>query len=401
LDQSLPNTVNPEAGDRSRKFSRNSLLKRYGFLLSWVPPLLLILSGWAAYLSGDGAWLWLLVIAAFVGIPIADQIFGRDNANPAEQARESLQEDRYYVRIMYINVVLHWSAIVFMAWIIATLDTSWIYLLGGMLSAGVSNGFSIVTGHEMGHKVMDARQSLAARVLLACSGFGQYTLHHNADHHNRVATPGDHSSARMGESIYRFFPREVIGTFHSSWALEKSRLARKGKSVWSLANKTLQSALLTVVSYTTLIALFGVIMIPYLAIASLFAWWLLSSASYVEHYGLLRPKDSHGNYVPCDAGHAWNSNYLVSNLITLQVQRHSDHHLRPSVPYQVLEIDDNMPMLPQGYPSMFLLAAVPPLWFAVIDPILMAWAGNDLDRINIDPKNRQRLYAKYSANKNN
>lgn len=397
MDQSLQNADGRTADGESRQGARPGSLKRYGFLLSWVPPLLLILSGWMARISGDGAWLWLLVVAAFIGIPVVDLVFGRDTSNPAPANELLLKADHYFVRIMYGSVLLHWFAFVFMAWVIATLDTSWFYLFGGMLSAGVSNGFSIVAGHEMGHKVTDPRQSLAARVLLACSGFGQYTLHHNADHHNWVATPLDHSSARMGESIYRFFPREVIGTIRSTWSLEKSRLARKGKSVWNIANKTLQSALLTLVSYTALIVWFGAIMIPYLAIASLFAWWLLSSASYVEHYGLLRQKDPDGSYETCKAGHAWNSNFLVSNLVMLQVQRHSDHHLRPSVPYQVLHIDSSMPMLPQGYPSMFLLAVVPPLWFSVIDPMLMKWAGNDLDKVNIDPKNRQRLYAKYSS----
>ena len=137
-------------------------------------------------------------------------------------------------------------------------------------------------------------------------------------------------------------------------------------------------------------------MFLYLPIAAVFAWWLLSSASYVEHYGLLRQKDSEGHFESCSNQHAWNSNYLVSNLITLQVQRHSDHHLRPSEPYQVLEISSDMPMLPQGYPAMFLLAAVPPLWYAVIDPILLKLVNYDLDRINIDPEKRQRLYAKYS-----
>ena len=401
MGQSLLNTDDLKADENSRQGTRSGSLKRYGFLLSWTPSLLLLLSGWIAHVTGNGAWLWLLVIAAFIGIPVVDLVVGRDDSNPAPTDEPSLKTDRYYVHIMYGSVMLHWFAFVFMAWVVATLDTSWFLLFGGMLSAGVSNGFSIVAGHEMGHKVTDARQSLAARVLLACSGFGQYTLHHNADHHNWVATPLDHSSARMGESIYRFFPREVIGTLKATWALEKRRLARNGKSVWNLANKTLQSALLTVVSYTVLIVLFGAIMIPYLLIASLFAWWLLSSASYVEHYGLLRQKDPEGNYESCKVEHAWNSDFLVSNLITLQVQRHSDHHLRPSVPYQVLQIDNSMPMLPQGYPSMFLLAAVPTLWFSVIDPMLVKWAGNDLDKVNIDPKNRQRLYAKYSSDKKN
>jgi len=399
LDQSVLNAGGGATVGDSRQGTRLGSLKRYGFLLSWIPPLLLILSGWIARTSGNGAWLWLLVIAAFIGIPLVDMVVGRDTSNPAPADEPSLKNDHYYVRVMYGSALLHWFAFVFTAWVVATLDTSWLHLFGGMLSAGVSNGFSIVAGHEMGHKVMDWRQSLVARVLLACSGFGQYTLHHNADHHNRVATPLDHSSARMGESIYRFFPREVIGTLRSTWALEKSRLARKGKSVWSVANKTLQSALLTLVSYAALIVFFGAIMVPYLAIASLFAWWLLSSASYVEHYGLLRQKDSDDNYESCKIGHAWNSDFLVSNLIMLQVQRHSDHHLRPSAPYQVLQIDGSMPMLPQGYPSMFLLATVPPLWFSVIDPMLMKWAGNDLDKVNIDPKSRQRLYTKYSSNK--
>lgn len=399
MDHSLPDTGETGTDGNSGQFTQYSHLKHYGFLLSWAPPVLLILSGWLAYVTGDGAWLWLLVAAGFIGIPIADQVFGRDDTNPAPSATEPLKNDRFYVRIMFLNVVLHWTAFVFMAWVVATFQTPWFFLLGGMLSAGVSNGFSVVTAHEMGHKIMDSRQTLAARVLLACSGFGQYTLHHNADHHNYVATPVDHSSARMGESIYRFFPREVIGTMRSTWSLEKARLQRKGRSAWNLANKTLQSAILTVISYIALIVVFGPIMFLYLSIASLFAWWLLSSASYVEHYGLLRQKDSDGNYESCKAGHSWNSDFLVSNLITLQVQRHSDHHLRPTVPYQVLEIDNSMPMLPKGYPAMFLLAALPPLWFAIIDPLLLKWAGNDLDKINIDPKNRHRLYAKYSPKK--
>jgi len=395
MDQELPYPGKTNAENVADYFDQNSLIKRYGYLLSWLPPVLLILSGWLAYVSGNGAWLWLLVFVAFIGIPVADQFVGRDNSNPSPLAQETLKKDRYFVNLMYISVVLHWVAFLFMAWIVATLNVSWMHLLGGMLSAGISNGFAIVSGHEMGHKVTDAKQSLAARILLACSGFGQYTLHHNADHHNWVATPSDHSSARMGESLYRFFPREVIGTIRSSWRLERGRLKRQGRTVWSLRNKTLQSLLLSAVCYIALVVIFGPIMLLYLPIASLFAWWLLSSASYVEHYGLLRQKDENGHFEPCSVAHSWNSNHLISNLITLQVQRHSDHHLRPSVPYQVLEINERMPMLPQGYPAMFLLAAIPPLWFAVIHPRLLALVDSDLARINIDPESRQRLLEKY------
>jgi len=79
------------------------------------------------------------------------------------------------------------------------------------------------------------------------------------------------------------------------------------------------------------------------------------------------------------------------------VQRHSDHHQHPSRPYQVLRVYDDMPMMPQGYPSMFLLALFPPLWFALIDPRVLRWAGNDLGKINIDPDHRERINARYAS----
>ena len=138
-------------------------------------------------------------------------------------------------------------------------------------------------------------------------------------------------------------------------------------------------------------------MVPYLLIASLLAWWLLSNASYVEHYGLLREQNADGTYQRCDARHSWNSNYLFSNLLMLQVQRHSDHHQHPSRPYQLLRVAESMPMLPLGYPAMFLLAMIPPLWFAVMNPRLLKWAGDDLDKINIFPARRDSLLRHYSS----
>lgn len=386
----------PAAPADSGFFSSGDIVKRYGFLASWIPSLLLLASGWLAQSTGAGGWLWLLTAAAYIGIPVVDLLIGHDNTNPSPAARQTLQTDRFYVRILFISVFLHWAAFLYMAYIVANLPISWFYLAGGMLSAGICNGFSIVAGHELGHKILDRRQTTAARVLLACSGFGHYTLNHNVDHHRWVATPRDYSSARMGESIYRFFPREVLGTFRSTWSLEAARMRRAGRRVWSPANATLQSAVITLVVYSALIVIFGPIMVAYLAVSALFAWWLLSCASYVEHYGLLRQEDAQGEYEPCEVRHSWNSNYLFSNLMTLQVQRHSDHHMHPTWPYPLLRMDESMPLLPQGYPSMFLLAMVPPLWFAVVDPLLLKWAGNDLEKINLDPRKRQRLVAKYA-----
>jgi hypothetical protein len=40
---------------------------------------------------------------------------------------------------------------------------------------------------------------------------------------------------------------------------------------------------------------------------------------------------------------------------------------------------------------------IPPLWFRVMDPKLMQWAGGDIAKVNVDPAKRTRLYAKYAA----
>jgi alkane 1-monooxygenase len=48
---------------------------------------------------------------------------------------------------------------------------------------------------------------------------------------------------------------------------------------------------------------------------------------------------------------------------------------------------------------MFPLAYVPPLWFKVMDPRLLALPqiAGDLSRVNIDPRRRQALLARYGS----
>lgn len=366
-------------------------------MFSWLPPLLLVVSAFMAQATGNGTWLWSLVLFGFVGIPLIDLLSGKDNSNPSADAEQALKHDPGYVRTLYIGAALHWIAFVYMAYTVSVIEVSWIAMLGAMMSAGVCNGMSVAVGHELGHKITDTRQSLMGQVVLACSAFGHYTLSHNVEHHKLVATPRDPSSARMGENLYRFFLREVVGTLRGTWALEQGKARRQGRPVWSTANKTLQAAAVSIASFSILVLLFGPIMIPYVVISSLLAWWLLSNASYVEHYGLLREKSADGQYRRCDARHSWNSNYRFSNLLMLQVQRHSDHHQHPSRPYQLLRVTESMPMLPLGYPGMFLLAMIPPLWFKVIDPLLMKRVDHDLEKVNILQSKRDSLVARYSS----
>jgi alkane 1-monooxygenase len=45
---------------------------------------------------------------------------------------------------------------------------------------------------------------------------------------------------------------------------------------------------------------------------------------------------------------------------------------------------------------MFIIALLPPLWFAIMNPKVVAWADGDFRRINVLQRKHSRLVAQYS-----
>jgi alkane 1-monooxygenase len=201
----------------------------------------------------------------------------------------------------------------------------------------------------------------------------------------------------MGDNIYRFVLSEMPGGFIRAWRLERERLANVGQSAWSLDNEILRCAALTTLIYAGLIGAFGWPMVPVLLVVALWGAFQLTSANYIEHYGLLRAKLADGRYEMCRPQHSWNSNHLVSNLVVFQLQRHSDHHAHPARSYQSLRDFPELPSLPSGYFGMFLVAYVPPLWFHIMDRRLIQTVGGDASKINFHPAKRSELLKRYAA----
>ena len=106
-----------------------------------------------------------------------------------------------------------------------------------------------------------------------------------------------------------------------------------------------------------------------------------------------------GQYEAPQPHHSWNANHVVTNLALFHLQRHSDHHAHPSRRYQSLRHFPDLPQLPSGYFGMFPLAYIPPLWFRVMDPRLLALphVRGDLSKVNIDPKKREGILARYGV----
>jgi len=332
-------------------------------------------------------------------VPLADALIGEERSNPPESAVAQLEADAYYRYITYALVPVLWGAFVFAAWFVATHDLPWYAWLAMVLNTGAVGGFGINLGHEMGHKHHRLERWLAL-VTLAPSGYGHFTIEHNRGHHAQVATPQDCASSRMGESIWRFVWREMPGGAVRAWRLESLRLRDQGQAVWSLENHILLGLAITITLWLALVLWLGWQVLPFLLAASIWTNFQLTSANYVEHYGLLRLLQSDGHYERCQPRHSWNSNHVASNWMLFHLQRHADHHAHAARRYQALRHFDDAPQLPSGYAGMFLLAYVPPVWFAVMNPRLLEAVGRDPARINFAPGQREALCRQYGLRLN-
>ncbi|MBY4865722.1 alkane 1-monooxygenase [Burkholderia sp. Bp9017] len=370
--------------------------KRYLWLLGALTITLPILAAQLALATGLHVFWWFGPLFAFGVIPVLDTLIGDDRDNPPETVVPQLERERYYRFIVYLATLVEYVAFFTCMWIVGTHALTWYDYVGFALSLGAATGISINTAHELGHKTNRFERWLA-KVTLAPVAYGHFFVEHNRGHHVRVATAEDPASARYGESFWAFLPRTVTGSIRSAWQLEKARLERLGHSPWSWRNEVLHAWAMTVVVWAVAIAMAGRIVIPFLVIQAVYGASLLEVVNYVEHYGLGRRKLPNGRYERCTPQHSWNSNHVVTNLFLYQLQRHADHHANPTRSYQALRHFDDSPQLPAGYATMILFAYVPPLWYRVMNPRVVAHYGGNMAQSNIKPSIRERVLAQYPA----
>ncbi|HDR9761260.1 TPA: alkane 1-monooxygenase [Burkholderia cepacia] len=370
--------------------------KRYLWLLGALTITLPILAAQLALSTGLHVFWWFGPLFAFGVIPILDTLIGDDRDNPPEAVVPHLERERYYRLIVYLATLVEYVAFFACVWIVGTHALAWYDYVGFALSLGAATGISINTAHELGHKT-DRFERWLAKITLAPVAYGHFYVEHNRGHHVRVATAEDPASARYGESFWAFLPRTVTGSIRSAWRLEKARLERLGHSPWTWRNEVLHAWAMTVVVWGIAIALAGKVVIPFLVIQAVYGASLLEVVNYVEHYGLGRRKLPNGRYERCTPQHSWNSNHVVTNLFLYQLQRHADHHANPTRSYQALRHFDDSPQLPAGYATMILFAYVPPLWYRVMNPRVVAHYGGNMAQSNIKPSIRARVLAQYPA----
>lgn len=370
--------------------------KRWLFIGSLILPMIPALSV-LLYFSGLGVIATAVpAVFFFFVVPIVDMVIGEDTHNPPNEIVPAMIADRYYSWLVRSAVPIAWLSFIAAVCLVGTQDLPFWSVAVWLIGCALINGNSITIGHELGHK-QDKTDRRFAMWSNAVVGYAHFRVEHNRGHHIWVSTPEDPASARMGESIYRFATREIPGTLLRGWKDEAERLTKNGLSVFSPQNEILQGWAITGTAAIILATLLGPAALVFIALHHMLGWYALTQANYVEHYGLLRQKKDNGHYEPCRPHHSWNTNHIFSNLMSFHLQRHSDHHTNPMRPYQALRDFPDLPRLPSGYPGMFLMAAFPPVFFRVMDPKVMAWAGGDISKVNVAPHAQKRLVQAYGG----
>ena len=328
----------------------------FRFLPLFVSPLL----GFIALKSSG--WLVLLVpVFVWVAIPSLDAIAGLDKVNRSDGRWAPLLR-----ALPGAYVPLQLALLLAGLYRLSHMPLGW-ESLGLAWGIGLGTAISILVAHELMHRSGAVEQRLA-EVLMATATYTHFCIEHVHGHHKRVATPEDSASALVGESLYAFLPRTVVGTWRSAWGIEAHRLQRLGVGAWSLKSRMIRY-LLAQVGILLLLALWlGPAGVGWFLFQSALAVLLLENINYVEHYGLRRQMTASGQYERVRPEHSWNASHSVSNSMMLSLARHSDHHAHVNRPYSELRHWEGAPQLPWGYSNMTLLALFPPLWFRVMNP---------------------------------
>ena len=346
-----------------------------GYLLAFVIPFIVIIS-----INLGGYYFFLPTILVFIGLPILDYLVGTDSSNIDKEFVNQYLHNHYFKFITFAWVLVQTGVFIYICYFITVNQLSKFEWIGITLSTMIINGgIGITVAHELGHKKNNLERILG-KFLLVQVCYGHFYIEHNRGHHVYVSTPSDPSSAKKNQSLYAFLPQAIFGGIKSAWHLECQRLAIKKQAVFSIHNEAIRLwiwsllLLITITGVSSIyIGYFNYSILLYIITSSLLSILILEGVNYIEHYGIERKLLPDGKYEKVNPTHSWNTNHIISNFLLFQLQRHSDHHMTASKPYQLLNQYEDSPQLPNGYPGMILLALIPSLWFKLMNSKLNDW----------------------------
>lgn len=305
----------------------------------------------------------------FLITPLLDTIWGEDNEIDPEIPKQSFLH-WYYRALPLLCVPTYLLLICSSPWVINLDSLTAINKLEYLFSVGILGGvIAINVAHELIHRTSSVER-FCGGLLLSTVTYAGFKVEHIRHHHVLVATPLDPASSYRNQNLYHFVLQGLILNPINAFKIEAMRLRKKNLPIVSLHNELIGWYLLSFLICLSYWWLAGWTGVGAFVFQSILGAGLLESVNYIEHYGLSRNKTENDRWEKVKPCHSWNSNVYWSSIYLFQLPRHSDHHQLASRHYFELELHRGAPQLPHSYPSMVLLAYLPPLWFSVMNPIL-------------------------------
>jgi alkane 1-monooxygenase len=316
-----------------------------------MPPLAYLTPFGFLTLVPVGAWLggpWTFASAAAIPLvlTVLDALLGKDASAAPGPAHPALA----WLPRLYIVAQL--ATTVWVALRIAGGGSSPLEAVGLTVSNGVATGvFGLVAAHEMIHDRGRWDRALGL-MLLGSVLYMHFSISHVRGHHRFAGSSADPTTARIGESLYAFLARSIVGQFRNAGRSTSKRM---------ILYLAVEICVLLAVASVSLAAL------GFLVTNAVLAILLLETFNYVAHYGLSRRVAPDGSVEPLGPQHSWNSANRMNNAALFNMGRHSDHHLHRTRSYDRLQPIEGSPELPSGYAAALLTAFVPPLWRRAMD----------------------------------
>ncbi len=340
-----------------------AFLKDMKYLTGYSVPLLAFIS-----IRYPENFAFLTLLYTFGILPLTEHFLPASQGNFKEEQEVQMNKKRRFDWILWLSVPAQWGVLIYYLYLISTNDYSILQITGMTIAVGICSGvIGINVAHELGHR-SNTFEKFLSQCLLLSTLYMHFFVEHNRGHHRYVATPKDPATARLGENVYAFILRSIVGGYRSAWKIQRKLLEKSAVGFWTLHNTMLLYLLLQLTLIAAIVWVFGwMAMFLFLATAAI-GITLLEVINYVEHYGLLRKEISSGVYEKVQPHHSWNSDHTLGRVILFELTRHADHHYKASRKYQTLRHFDDSPQLPSGYPAMMLLSIIPPIWFQVMNP---------------------------------
>lgn len=319
----------------------------------------------SAVLAG-GNWAWVGGAVLFVLHPVIDFLLGRERpATTQHQTREVNSWDQ----ILFLTPIFTTLALI-LGWHQYSSESSEFAKLGVVISVGLTTGFlGITTAHELVHR-LNGWQRFIGYYLLWQVNFGHWAVEHVFGHHKNVGTKDDPATPRRNEWIYPYWLRSYFVGFFKALQFERGRLKRRKFWERILKNRVGGSWALQIAVSIGLWSWGGWTPLAFWWGQSAVAILLLKTVDYIEHYGLQREIRANGLPVPVQDIHSWDCDYRLTNWTVLNLGYHAQHHMKPLMKYQDLVSNFGRMRMPFGYSAMFLLALLPPAYFAIMNPRL-------------------------------